>query len=206
VTLVTDISQGQQGSSAANGNSVSPQIAQLGEAEVASSIIITTLAVTGDVSPVERYVVGTGLENGENYQLALPILLKAAQQKSDPRTAANAWRASAEIYYLLGYPAQAESDVNLAKRSFDEPDPTKFYKESNIAFTDLFDVYYQVYSKVPKDCATAIKEWNEAAGLLKVNKHLMNSSNSKAAERKAGDALANICYVQRASLEKEIPF
>jgi hypothetical protein len=199
VTLVTDIAQGQQGSSTVNVNGISVELTQLGEAEEADNIINS---IPSHVSSVERYIVGMGLEAGKDYQPALKLVMEAAMEGSDPRTAADAWRAAAEIKYKLGSDSQAESDIYLAKRSFDKPDVLKFDKENDIAYTDLFDVYYQA----PINCSAAINEWHEAAGLIKENKNLLSGPNATATEKNAGNALANTCHVPLAVLEKEIPF
>lgn len=205
VTLVTDIAQGQQGSSSANGNSVSAQLTQLGEAEEANNII--NGLPPADVSSVERYIVGTGLQGGEDYQPALMVLKKAAQEASDPRTAADAWRGAAAISYKLGLTSQAENDTNLARTSFYRPGVLEFNKNENVAYTDLFDVYFQIYYKAPMDCSAAVNECDTAAGLIKKDKNLLSGSNSNITEKNARSALAkkNTCHMPLSTLDKEIP-
>jgi tetratricopeptide (TPR) repeat protein len=205
VTLVTDIAQGQQqgSSTTVNVNGISVELTQLGEAEEAENIINS---IPSRVSSVERYVVGTGLEDGEDYQPALALIQAAAVEASDPRTAADAWRAAAEINYKLGRTSQAQSDINQAMGSFDKYRDFGFYNNSNIAYTDLFDVYYQLYYRTPADCSKAINEWNGAADLIMHNKNLLSGSNATTAENNAGNALAKVCHIPHVTLEKEIPF
>ena len=61
-------------------------------------------------------------------------------------------------------------------------------------------------TRFPIDCSAAINEWNKAAGLIGENKNLLSGSSANATEKNAGNALANTCHVNRATLEKEIPF
>jgi hypothetical protein len=206
VTLVTDIVQGQQGSSPTNGSGISAELAQLGEAEEANNII--NGLPPSDVSSVEIYIVGRGLELGDDYQLALLLFAKVEQKGPDPSTAADAWRSAAAISYQLGLTSRAEGYINLAKESFNGPHVlgSRSSKESDIAFTDLFDVYYQIYYQAPSDCSTAINEWNEAAGLIKENKNLLSGPNDTTTEENARNALAYTCHVPLVTLKKEIPF
>ena len=205
VTLVTDIAQGQQqgSSTTVNMNGISVELVQLGEAEEAENIINS---IPSHVTSVERYIVGTGLEDGEDYQPALTLIGEAATEASDPRTTADAWRAVAGINYKIGRTSQAQNDIEQANRSFNGYPLLGFYNNSNIAYTDLFDVYYQIYYRTPADCSQATNEWQGAAGLIMKNKNLLSGSNAIATENNAGNALANICHVPRATLEKEIPF
>lgn len=202
VTLVIDIAQGQQGSSPTNGNGGFAQLAQLGEAEEANNIINSL--PPSDVSSAESYVVGMGLEDGEDYQRALLLLEKSAQKAPDPRTASAAWRSAAAVSYQLGLTSQAEGYIKLAKGSFDRPRELVFNKDNDIAYTDLFDVYYQIYYP-PVDCSAAISGWNEAAGLIKENKNLLSGPSDVLTENNARNALANTCHVPLATLKNEIP-
>lgn len=198
VTLVTDIEQGQQGSSSINGQSISVELAQLGEAEEANSVINSL--PSSEVSSVERYIVGIGLEDGYDYQSALALFTAAAREASDQRTSADAWRAAATINYKLGFRPQAESDINQAKSSFGGPDTRSFNEESNRAFTDLFDVPY----RAPFDCSVAVSEWSEAAGLYSKNNNILSGPNAIANEKNAAKSLAGTCHVP-SSVLKEIP-
>jgi hypothetical protein len=200
VTLVTDITQAQQGSSTDNVNGISSELTQLGEAEEADTIINSL--PPSDVTSVEEYVVGTGLEDGEDYQPALRLVMESAKAASDPRTTADAWRAAAYINYQLGFNSRAEYDIHQARRSFGQPDVLEFEKESNIAYTDLFDIYYQARIV---GCSTAVNEWNEAIGLIKKNQNLLSGPSATAAEKNARNALADTCRVPLAALEKEVP-
>jgi tetratricopeptide (TPR) repeat protein len=196
LSLVTDIQQGQAPGST-NGNVVSAELTVLGEAEEASSIINDSLR--SGASSVEKYIVGRALENGDDYQPALKLLKGAAQQASDPRTAADAWRAVAAILYTLKLTSQAEGDVNRAKESFGRPDIATASKRSNVAYTDLFDIPYRVFA----GCATSQEEWNEASYLIRHNRDLLNGSNSTAALMNAGTALAKTCHVSRGTLKEK---
>ncbi len=190
-SLVTDITQGQQASSSSTstqGTSLSPQLAVLGEAEEANNIIDDL--PSADVSSVERYIVGQGLENGDDYQLAIPLLTKAAQEKTDPRTTADAWRGAAAAWYALGSDSQAESDINQAKASFDISGVTNLSIENNIAFTDLFDVFY----RASIDCSVALDEWDQAAQLTQGDHYLLTTSSSTD-YRNSDKALKDTCHM-----------
>ena len=119
LSLVTDIQQGQQAPTSTNENAISAELAVLGEAEEASNII-SDIPRSG-VSSAEKYIVGRALEDGDDYRPALDLLTGAAQQASDPRTAADAWRGVAAILYTLKSASQAEEDVNRAEESFTGP-------------------------------------------------------------------------------------
>jgi hypothetical protein len=197
VTLVTDIEQAQQASGTIDGQSISSQLAQTGEAEEADVLIGSF--PSADVSSVERYIVGIGLEGGDDYQSALTLFTAAAQQKSDPRTSADAWRAAADVNYKLGFNPQAENDIGLAKQAFDGPDTRPFNRNTNQAFTDLFDIPY----RAPLDCSVALSEWSDAAGLFGNDSNVLSGANAIANEQSAAKALATTCHVP-ASVLKEI--
>lgn len=190
-TLVTDISQGQQAASTSNteGTNLSPELTVLAEAEEANNIIDGL--PSSDVSSVERYVVGQGLEDGDDYQLAIQLLTEAAQEKTDPRTTADAWRGAAAAWYALGSDKQAESDINQARVSFNIFGVTIFSRASNIAFTDLFDIFY----RAPIDCSAALNEWDQAAQLTQADHYILNNGNSSGDYRNDVKALKDSCHV-----------
>lgn len=192
VSLVTDMVQG--GPSTTNGNSTYAALDVLGEAEEAN-YIINRLAPS-DVSSVERYIVGLGLLNGDDYQPALQLFTEAAGEASDPRTAADSWREAAVVLYTLNFTSEAERDIGRAKGSFDRPDVTEFSKVNNIQFTDLFDVPYQV----SLHCSTAMKEWRQAAQLIQEDHIPLTGSNGTIAAG-AKEALVSRCNVPPAILK-----
>ena len=197
LSLVTDIQQGQQAPASTNENAIAAELAVLGEAEEASNII-SDIPHSG-VSSAEKYIVGRALEDGDDYRPALDLLKGAAQQASDPRTAADAWRAVAAILYTLKSKSQAEEDVSRAEKSFSRPDVTTFSKRSNVAYTELFDIPYRVFA----DCPAAREEWDDASYLIQHNRDLLNGSNSTAAVMNAATALAKTCHVPHDTLKEE---
>src|ERR1700758_1031996 len=64
VSLIGDIAQGEQASSTTNGNAIPSQLIVLGEAEEAKKIIEDL----SGVSQVEKYLVGVGLQYGQDNQ------------------------------------------------------------------------------------------------------------------------------------------
>ena len=108
LSLVTDIQQGQQAPTSTNENAIAAELAVLGEAEEASNII-SDIPRSG-VSSAEKYIVGRALEDGDDYRPALDLLKGAAQQASDPRTAADAWRGGGS------YPLHAEICITSRRR------------------------------------------------------------------------------------------
>ena len=194
VTLVTDIAQGQQGSGTGNGNAINPELTQLGEAEEANTII--TSLPPGDVSSVERYLVALGLEDGEDYTPALLLLRAAAREDSDPRTAADAWRAAAAADYAIGSDSEAESYIIKAEGVFKKQDADQ---ESNIAYTDLFDAKFR--ADIP-DCSTANSEWGQAAQLTEHDHNLLANNNARTARANAMTALIDKCHADPGQLAK----
>jgi tetratricopeptide (TPR) repeat protein len=196
VTLVTDIEQGQQAATEPNGSSAA--LIVLGEAEEANNIIAD---LHSDVSSVEKYIVGKALEDGDDYQPALTLLTNAAQEKSDPRTTADSWRAAAGILYSLDMNSQAENDINQAKESYSEKDVTERSKENNVAFTDFFDIPFQVSISIGR-CSFAEKnEWDNAVQLMQKYHDLLSGSNAIANATSASNALLNTCKVPPATLK-----
>jgi tetratricopeptide (TPR) repeat protein len=183
-TIVTNIVQGQQVAGSTQTSTVSTQIAALGEGEEANNIIHGLPG--SDVSPVERYIVGLALEDGEDYETALPLLRGATQDGQNPRVSADAWRAVAAANYALGHNKTAEHDITQAIRSFDRYGPTSASQEGNIAYNDLFDATYRVGIG---DCSTALSEWDRAARLTERNPSLLAGSNAVTTAEHAMDAL-----------------
>ena len=187
VSLINDISQEQQMSNTANGNAISSELLVLGEAEEAYNIIRD---LDSNVSQVEKYLVALGLQNGGDNQPASQLFVEAAQQRSVPRTTADAWRGAAAAQYALGYNQQAETDIHEAEGAFNT--------FSNFAYTYLFDITYR--AEIP-DCATANNEWNQAAQLTQEHRNALGGANAVTAEKNARAALVNICKVAPSALE-----
>lgn len=200
VSLVTDIEQGQQAATAPNGASAA--LIALGEAEEANSIIAS---LHSNVSSAEKYIVGIALEDGDDYQPALTLLTSAAKEGSDPRTAADAWRAAAAVLYTLDMNRQAESDMDLARGSYTGKYVTWVSRENNIAFTDLFDVPYQ--ASIGQCSFAESKEWNKAAQLIQSyyyhyhHHYLLGGPNSKKVATNARQALLDTCKVAPGTLK-----
>ena len=204
VSLVTNIEQGQQAANGPNGSSAALTI--LGEAEEANNIIAS---LHSSVSSPEKYIVGSALEDGQDFKPALTLLTSAAKEASDPRTTADSWRGAAVILYKLSMNSQAENDINQAKESFSGKgkDVTLVGQENNIAFTDFFDVPYQASAG---HCSVAEKqEWDKAAQLIQkyYYKHhhyyLLIGDNARQAEVNAQKALRMFCKVHPGVLKAE---
>jgi len=196
VSLVTNIEQGQQAATGPNGSSAALTI--LGEAEEANNIIVS---LHSNVSSPEKYIVGSALEDGQDFKPALMLLTSAAKEASDPRTTADSWRGAAAILYKLNMNSQAEKDINQARESFSEKgkDVTQVSQDNNIAYTDFFDVPYQA---AIGQCSVAEKqEWDTASQLIQnyYSKHhhyyLLGGNNAKQAAVSAQKALRTFCKV-----------
>lgn len=182
-TIVTNIVQGQQASSTQT-DTISAELAVLGEGEEADNIIHGLPG--SDVSPVERYIVGLALEDGEDYETALPLLRSATRDGQNPRVSADAWRAVAAANYALGHNAVAENDITQAIGSFDRHGVTQVSADGNIAYNDLFDVMYRVGIG---DCSTAIMEWDNAARLTGKDPSLLTGDNAATTAANAMNSL-----------------
>jgi hypothetical protein len=195
VSLVTNIEQGQQAATGPNGSSAALTI--LGEAEEANNIIAS---LHSNVSSPEKFIVGSALEVGQDFKPAFVLLTSAAKEASDPRTAADSWRAAAAVLYKLNMNSQAENDIVQAKESFSGrgEDVTLVGEENNIAYTDLFDVPYQASIG---QCSVAEKqEWDQATQLIqnyhsKHHYYLLTGNNARQAAVNAEKALRKFCKV-----------
>src|ERR1700733_2965376 len=202
VSLVTNIEQGQQAATGPNGSSAALTI--LGEAEEANNIIVS---LHSNVSSPEKYIVGSALEDGQDFKPALMLLTSAPKEASDPRTTADSWRGAAAIFYKLNMNSQAEKDINQARESFSGKgkDVTLVGQENNIAFTDFFDVPYQ--ASIGQCSVAEKKEGNEAAQLIQnyysKNHHyyLLGGNNAKQAAVSAQKALHTFCKVSPGALK-----
>jgi hypothetical protein len=67
---------------------------------------------------------------------------------------------------------------------------TYLSRENNIAFTDLFDVFY----RASIDCSVALDEWNQAAQLSQGDHYLLNTSTTTD-YRNADKALKDTCHM-----------
>jgi hypothetical protein len=187
VSLVTDIVQSQP-VLAGTPQSNSLELKALGEGEVANSIITSLPA--RDVSSIERYLVAEVLEDGQDDQPALKLFVSAAQEASDPRTAADSWREAATILYALDENSEADHDIELSKIAYDVPDVTRSSFEDNLAFSDLFDIQYQVYV----NCSRAEDEWNEASKIIQENPSFLDEK-FKSLEATDMPDLLQICHI-----------
>jgi tetratricopeptide (TPR) repeat protein len=190
VSLVTDIAQGSPAGNVTNQNAFNPQLTILGEAEEADNIIHEL--PRSDVSSAEKYIVGLALRGGEDYQPALQIFTSAALEASDPRTASDSWREAASILYMFKRNSRAENYINRAIRSYDGPGVTNYSRESNFAFTVLYDVQYRAFV----DCSVALNEWDEAARLIRENPGLVSGGNASSAEIDGRADLIRTCRVR----------
>jgi hypothetical protein len=195
VSLVTNIEQGQQAATGPNGSSAALTI--LGEAEEAANIIAS---LHSNVSSPEKFIVGSALEDGQDFKPALMLLTSAAKEASDPRTTADSWRGAAAVLYRLSMDSRAEKDIIHAKGSFGGKgkDVTPVGLENNIAYTDLFDVPYQASIG---QCSVAEKqEWDQATQLIrnyhsKHHYYLLTGNNARQAAMNAEKALRKFCKV-----------
>ena len=163
------------------------QLAELGEAEAAASII--GQLPSADVSSVEKYLVGMALEGGDDYDPAITLLTTAAEEASDPRTAANSWRGAADANAMIGQYSNAEQDIKQAENAFNKPGVTAVSKEYNTAQTEFYDISIRTNF----DCTGALTEWNEAQTLIMAHPHIVNATIS-VDESQARAALVNTCH------------
>lgn len=110
------------------------------------------------VTATEYYETAVGLESGQSYAQALSFLKSAVALPSDPRTRASALHFEAQIYYQLGQVSEAKQADMLAEQSYDVPDVTPPNRLSNLAYTELFDAFYQA----SLNCASGQAEVNAA--------------------------------------------
>lgn len=172
VALVGDIAQdpaniAQQSLTFKNNTSAISQ-AQAGAeftelADAEEAINIVGLLKGNGVTAAEYYEIALGLQPGESYGQALDFLGKAVKLPSDPRTHASILRLEAGIYYDLGRVSKAEREDMLAGQAFNHvPDVTKGDREANVAFTNLWDAYYQI----PINCSRATADVSIAAKIM----------------------------------------
>jgi hypothetical protein len=143
------------------------QMTELADAEEAADII--SLLHGNGVTAIEYFETALGLQSGQSDSQALQLLQTAAGMKnSDPRTQANVLHEEAAIYYELGpaYYSRAEQADALARAAYDSgPDIPPVNRLNNIAFTDLFDAFYQ--SAV--SCPAAVAEQDAGKSLIRDN-------------------------------------
>lgn len=186
VSLIGDIAQGQQASSTTK-NAISSQLLVLGEAEEANKIIEDL----SGVSQVEEYLVGVGLQYGQDYQNAQNLFTEAADENTVPRVTADSWRGAAASLYALDSDQEAENDINAAEKAYGSP--------SSLAYTYLFDIPYRA---AISDCSTASSEWRQAAQLTQEQHNALTGGNAMTAEENAKTALIHMCKMTPAALEK----
>jgi hypothetical protein len=174
------------------------ELAELGEAEAASSII--GQLPSADVSSVEKYLVGMALEGGDDYYPAITLLTSAAKEASDPRTAANSWRGAADANAMIGQYSNAEQDIKQAENSFDKPGVTEVSREYNTAQTEFYDISIRANF----DCAGALTEWNKAEALITAHSNIVNATIS-VDESQARAALVNTCHFAPSLLDQAAP-
>jgi hypothetical protein len=162
------------------------QMTQLADAEEAADVI--SLLNGNGVTAIEYFETALGLQAGQSDYQALQLLQKAAGIKnSDPRTQANVLHEEAEIYYGLGpgYYAKAERADTLAGAAYDSgPDIPAVDRLNNIAFTDLFDAFYQ--SAI--SCTAAVAEQKSGESLIS-NNPAIESSGMRNQEQQTAAAL-----------------
>ena len=123
------------------------------------------------VTSTEYYETAVGLQAGQSYDQALSFLKRAVALPSDPRTHASALRFEAQIYYQLGQVSDAEQADALAEQAYSRvPDAPLASQRSNVAFTDLFDAFYQASIR----CATSQAEVDDAQKIFKAYPALRN--------------------------------
>ena len=143
--------------------------AELVDSEEAATLI--NLLGAEYVTSTEYYETAVGLQAGQSYDQALSFLERAAALPSDPRTHASALRFEAQIYYQLGQVSEAEKADALAEQAYSRaPDVTLASQRSNVAFTELFDAFYQASIS----CATSQAEVGDAQDIFKANPGLEN--------------------------------
>lgn len=143
------------------------QLAELADAEEAADVI--RLLNKNGVTAVEYYETATGLQAGQSDHQALQLLKQAAALPNvDPRTQANILHEEAQIHYALGprYYSTAETEDRISGAAFNSgPDIPPLNRLNNIAYTKLFDAYFQATIS----CATAVAEQTAAESLVAEN-------------------------------------
>ena len=143
------------------------QLTELADAEEAANVI--KLLNQSGVTAVEYFETATGLQAGQSDYQALQLLQQGfALPNVDPRTQANILHEEAQIYYALGphYYGMAETADGSSMAVFNSgPDIPPVNRLNNIAYTKLFDAYYQATIS----CATAIGEESAAESLITNN-------------------------------------
>jgi hypothetical protein len=174
VTLVANIAQDPatisqetltagKNTSAITQAQTSGELTELADAEEATSIV--QLLNGNGVTAAEYYTIALGLEVGQSYTQALSYLGIAVKLPSDPLTHASILRLEASVYYSLDRPLPAESDDQLAAQAFNHvPDVTGEAVQYNMAYTDLWDAYYQI----PISCAHALTDVAAASAIVHV--------------------------------------
>ena len=153
-----------------------------------------------DVSSVDKYLVAEVLEDGQDYQPAIKLFTSAALEESDPRTAADSWRDAAEALYILNENSAAGHDIMLSEMTYDVPGVTRSDVLDNLAFSDLFDIQYQVHV----NCSRAEDEWHEATKIIRENPSFLDE---KFIIDEATDttALTQTCKMPPAALKEATP-
>ena len=207
VMLVTDITQepnnmAQAAESIKNNrnllNTVDSNIllSELAEGEEAYAIIQKLPGA--DVSSVEWYQAGVALLAGNDDNDALTAFENAANAHSDPRTEADALRNAAQIHYELGENSKAIVDIDRALGSFYTPGVTKVANENNMAYTEFFDIPYQVKLR----CSNALAEWQQAN--LTASYPGVESPTLEVAKTNAEDSLMTRCHESSQVLNRPV--
>jgi len=171
VTLVGDIAQdpatiAQESQMISNAGALSSAQGGVTTTELVDSeeaaALINTLHGEG-VTATEYWETAVGLQSGQSYAQALSFLKRAVALPSDPRTHASALRFEAQIYYQLGQGSEAEQADMLAEQAYHHvPDVTLASQRSNLAYTELFDAFYQA----SLSCATSQAEVSAAQKII----------------------------------------
>jgi len=152
VTLVGDISQdpatiAQQSQAITNESALSNAQDGIAMTELVDSEEAATLIniLHGEgVTATEYYEIALGLQSGQSYAQALSFLQRAVVLPADPRTRASSLRFEAQIDYQLGKNSAAEHADMLAGQAYAHAqDVTPENEANNLAYTELFDAYYQ---------------------------------------------------------------
>jgi hypothetical protein len=141
------------------------QTTELVESEEAANLV--RLLNGNGVTALEYLEIAVGLEAGQSDFQALHFLgIAASIKNTDPRTQASILHAEATIFYSLGgsyYPRAERDDARSETVYENAPDGTFANRQSNLAFSELFDAYYQATIS----CPTALKEEICAMAILK---------------------------------------
>jgi hypothetical protein len=138
------------------------------------------------VTALEYYQTSVGLETGYDFAQALNFLKMAAGMRPDPQTRATVLHAEAALLYQIGNDTGAERAIALSKKAFDVPDETTEAQQNNVAYTELFDAFFQ--AKMNISCSTAETEIKAAKEIIMRNSSLKASLTS--AEMRATKAHA----------------